>query len=44
VILAERRAAGLKKRLRREHQDAHESLYLTEGAAVTVEWLGLRAR
>ena len=30
VVLAEGRAARLEERLRREHQDAHESLYLTE--------------
>ncbi len=34
VVLAEGRAARLEKRLGREHQDAHESLYLTEPMAV----------
>ena len=37
VVFAERGPARLKKRLGREHQDAHESLYLTEPNAVRVE-------
>jgi hypothetical protein len=39
VVLAEGRAARLKERLGREHQDAHESLYLTEPMAVRLEWV-----
>ena len=37
VVFAEGRAARLKKRLGREHQDAHESLYLTEPAVVRLQ-------
>ena len=38
VVLAERGSAGLKKRLRRQHQDAHESLYLTEPVVVRLQY------
>ena len=38
VVLAEGRAARLEKRLGREHQDAHESLYLTEQAVVRLQY------
>src|SRR5688572_26012044 len=37
VVLAEGRAARLEERLRREHQDAHESLYLTEPVVVRLQ-------
>jgi hypothetical protein len=37
VIFAEWRAAGLEERLRRELQDAHRSLYLTEPLAVRLQ-------
>ena len=37
VVLAEGGAARLEERLRREHQDAHGSLYLTEPYTVMVE-------
>ena len=37
VVLAEGRAARLEERLGREHQDAHESLYLTEPMVVRLQ-------